>query len=80
MISILIFIFISKGAYVDFKRVIPSDSPIQHLTSAETLQSEAVFNAIEENVKANVDKVKRINGVFLYIITKNGQPAGKWSK
>ncbi|RZF44785.1 hypothetical protein LSTR_LSTR000737 [Laodelphax striatellus] len=68
-----------SGAYVDFHKIVPSDI-VQKLLSSSELQSEAIFSAMSEQVEANLDKVKKINGVFLYVITKNGKEAGKWRK
>jgi len=49
-------------------------------TAASDLASAAIFKQIEERVNADPSTAKKINAVFLYIITKGGKEAGKWSK
>ncbi|XP_075217248.1 peroxisomal Multifunctional enzyme type 2 isoform X2 [Lycorma delicatula] len=68
-----------SGAYIDLHKVIASGNPVQHLTSAESLKSNSIFKAMQEQIKENVEKAKKINGVFLYIITKSGNAVSKWT-
>jgi len=50
---------------------------VQVQTSA--LQSDSVFDMMKKRVAANAERVKKINGVFLYNITKDGATAATWS-
>jgi hypothetical protein len=54
--------------------------PIANNVSAATLESDAIFQFIIDQVKADPNKAKSIGGVFLYKITKNGKEAKQWSK
>lgn len=54
--------------------------PLINKLSAEQLQSDAIFEYIAEQVKLDPSKAKAVNGVFLYVITKNGKQAKQWSK
>lgn len=45
-----------------------------------SLNSDAIFTAIQDKVKADPAKAKSVNGVFLYKITKDGKVAKEWSK
>lgn len=45
-----------------------------------SLDSDAVFAAIKDRVKADPTKAKSINAVFVYKITKDGKVAKEWSK
>ncbi|XP_015524954.1 peroxisomal multifunctional enzyme type 2 isoform X1 [Neodiprion lecontei] len=67
------------GAYIDLKAV--KMQPIQPaLCSAEeNLESDAVFAAIADHVKAHPDQVKKINGIFVYNITSSGQNKAQWT-
>lgn len=47
---------------------------------ASTLNSDAIFAAIQDKVKADPAKAKSVNGVFVYKITKDGKIAKEWSK
>lgn len=49
-------------------------------TASVVLGSEAIFKQIGEKVKADPATAKKINAVFLYVITQGGKEAGKWSK
>lgn len=49
-------------------------------TAAPALGSEAIFKQIGERVKADPATAKKVNAVFLYVITQGGKEAGKWSK
>lgn len=44
------------------------------------LNSDAIFQKIQDGVKENIEKAKSVKGVFLYKITKNGQVVKEWSK
>lgn len=65
-----------SGAYMDLKEVRPAVN--LHKVAAESLKCEAMFNDMRTRMEADPATAKKINGVFLYNITKNGQPAGKW--
>lgn len=64
--------------------VVKSTKPTASIpeTSAKmvSLNSDAIFAAIQEKVKAEPAKAKAVNGVFLYKITKDGKVAKEWSK
>uniref|UniRef100_A0A1B6D6F1 SCP2 domain-containing protein n=1 Tax=Clastoptera arizonana TaxID=38151 RepID=A0A1B6D6F1_9HEMI len=47
--------------------------------SDSELLSEQVFDGMKERVDANLEKVKAINGVFVYNITKGGKVQGTWT-
>jgi (3R)-3-hydroxyacyl-CoA dehydrogenase / 3a,7a,12a-trihydroxy-5b-cholest-24-enoyl-CoA hydratase / enoyl-CoA hydratase 2 len=49
-------------------------------TAAADVGSAAIFKQIEDRVNADPATAKKINAVFLYIITKGGKEVGKWSK
>ncbi|XP_012286538.1 peroxisomal multifunctional enzyme type 2 [Orussus abietinus] len=62
------------GGYADLKAI-----EIQHIvpnpqSAKVSLESDAVFAVMSDYVKSNQDEVKKINGVFHYIITSNGEP------
>lgn len=52
----------------------------QASSNMATLNSDAIFQAIQERVKADPAKAKSVNGVFLYKITKDGKVVKEWSK
>lgn len=68
-----------SGAYVDLKEVhaVPSVMPVSG--NEEQLLSDAVFAGMKEIVDSNKERVKSINGVFVYHITKGGKVAAKWT-
>lgn len=68
-----------SGAYVDLEEVLvtPVANPVSE--SEEELVSDAVFAGMKEVVDANKEKVKSINGVFVYLITKGGKVSAKWT-
>lgn len=67
------------GAYVDLTSV--TMQPLANkLSASPTLQSDAIFQFIIDQVKADPNKAKSIGGVFLYKITKGGKEAKQWSK
>ncbi|XP_026286944.1 peroxisomal multifunctional enzyme type 2 [Frankliniella occidentalis] len=65
-----------SGAYMDLKEVQPAVN--LHKVAAESLKCEEMFNDMRKRMEADPATAKKINGVFLYNITKNGQAAGKW--
>lgn len=56
---------------------IPQANPC---SSKENIQSDAIFTAIDEQVKLNPNEAKKVNALFLYIITIDGKPVVEWSK
>lgn len=50
------------------------------LSASTTLESDAIFQYIIDQVKADPNKAKSIGGVFLYKITKGGKEVKQWSK
>ncbi|KOC64143.1 Peroxisomal multifunctional enzyme type 2 [Habropoda laboriosa] len=70
------------GGYVDLKNTIskqPRANPRSGNENLESLESDAVFNTIEQYVKANPAEVKKINAVFLYHILVKGKPQATWT-
>jgi hypothetical protein len=47
--------------------------------STPALQSDTVFDMMKKRVEANPERVKKINGVFQYNITKDGSTVATWS-
>lgn len=68
-----------KGSYVDLKSVVEVDSLALNNTSAMALQSDAIFEFIISKVNEDPAKAKAVNGIFLYIITKDGKQAKQWT-
>lgn len=67
-----------SGAYVDLKEVrVSAANPVRG--NEEQLLSDAVFDGMKEVVHSNREKVKSINGVFVYVITKGGKVVSKWT-
>nr|CAD7452951.1 unnamed protein product [Timema tahoe] len=66
------------GAYVDLTETVPF-LRTNNVSATETLKSEAVFDALKKRIEANLEKVKKINGVFQYNITVGGNTAGSWT-
>lgn len=68
------------GGYVDLHAVrIPSSFPLQlNRVNAEELTSDLVFSGMQERIDADPSLLKKVNGVFSYVITKNGKPAATW--
>ncbi|XP_063905915.1 peroxisomal multifunctional enzyme type 2 [Zophobas morio] len=64
------------GAYVDLTSVQVVEPT---MGSATALESDAIFQFIIDQVKADPNKAKSIGGVFLYKITKNGKEAKQWT-
>lgn len=67
-----------SGAYVDLKSV--KMSPAANKESGAALKSDAIFEFISDQVKADPKKAKSVGGLFLYKITKDGKEAKQWSK
>lgn len=72
-----------SGAYVDLLNVVKSTRATENIptlsTTMASLNSDAIFEAIKERVKADPAKAKSVNGVFLYKITKNGDVVKEWT-
>ncbi|KAM3867409.1 peroxisomal multifunctional enzyme type 2 [Diretmus argenteus] len=67
-----------SGAYIDLHGV-PEASP-ENLTQGGALQSELVFAEIGRRIKdSGSELVKKINAVFSWEITKDGQNAAQWT-
>lgn len=66
------------GAYVEMKTA--KMRLVANKLSAKKLESDAIFEYIIDQVKAQPAKAKSINGIFLYKITVDGKPAKEWSK
>jgi hypothetical protein len=47
--------------------------------STSVLESDGVFDMLKKRVAANPQRVKKINGVFQYNITKDGDTVATWS-
>jgi len=61
------------GAYVDLKTV------RVNRTSAVKLNSDAIFQGIQDKIDANLAKAKQVNGVFLYKILDSGKVVKEWT-
>lgn len=68
------------GAYMDLKEVKTQSIKPNYCSAGKNMESDAVFDQMGDYVKANPEQVKKINGVFHYIVTKNGEPQADWSK
>lgn len=68
-----------SGAYLDLTTVTKMQ-PLSNKLAAVKLESDAIFEYIDEQLKLDPSKGKAVNGVFLYVITKNGKQAKQWSK
>lgn len=68
-----------SGAYLDLTTV-NKMQPLSNKLTAVKLQSDAIFEYIDEQLKQDPSRGKAVNGVFLYVITKNGKQAKQWSK
>lgn len=53
---------------------------VNTVSSAPTLKSDVIFEAIIERVKADPEKAKSVGGTFLYNITKDKKTVKQWSK
>lgn len=58
----------------------PESVSTQSSTNMAALNSDAIFTAIADRVKADPAKAKSVNAVFLYKITKDGKVVKEWSK
>ncbi|XP_050514402.1 peroxisomal multifunctional enzyme type 2 isoform X1 [Diabrotica virgifera virgifera] len=69
------------GAYIDLKSVKPNESTTATLKSLSmsNLKSDAIFEFIIDQVKADPSKAKSVGGVFLYNITKDGKQVKQWT-
>ncbi|EZA54463.1 hypothetical protein DMN91_012183 [Ooceraea biroi] len=67
------------GAYIDLLEVVEPMLKANRCSASVDLQSDAVFVAIGEHVKTNPEKVKKVNGIFLYNITVDGKVASEWT-
>ncbi|KAH0947221.1 hypothetical protein HN011_005307 [Eciton burchellii] len=66
------------GAYIDLFDV-KTELRTNPCSGKLDLQSDAIFATIDEHVKTNPDRAKKINATFLYIITVDGKPASEWT-
>ncbi|KAI5708943.1 hypothetical protein M8J76_006749 [Diaphorina citri] len=79
------------GAYVDLKSSVqmrktgatsrpPGATLHTHrVNAADDLISQAVFDGMLERVQADPSLTKKVNGVFVYVILKNGKKADTWT-
>ncbi|KAK4883830.1 hypothetical protein RN001_000101 [Aquatica leii] len=65
------------GAYVELKSI--KMQPVQNKLSAQDLKSDAVFEFITSQLKAQPEKAKQVNAIFLCKITKNGKMVKEWT-
>lgn len=68
-----------SGAYIDLKEV-KSSTMLRNPCSAVKMESDAVFDQMNDYVKAHPEVVKKVNGVFQYVITSKGEPQSYWSE
>ncbi|XP_066262129.1 peroxisomal multifunctional enzyme type 2-like isoform X1 [Euwallacea similis] len=66
-----------SGAYVDFKSI--KMTPSANKLAASGLKSDAIFEYIIEQVKADPNKAKSVGGIFLYKVTKDGKVVKQWT-
>lgn len=67
------------GAYIDLKQVQPP-TVMKNLCSAKVnLESDGVFEQINDYVKSHTEEVKKINGIFHYVVTSKGEPTAQWT-
>lgn len=67
------------GAYVDLFEVKMGMPRANSCSGKINLESDAIFEAMNEQVKQNLDKVKKVNAVFLYNITVGGNQVSEWT-
>ncbi|KAK7590229.1 hypothetical protein V9T40_001842 [Parthenolecanium corni] len=68
------------GGYVDLHSVQESSAKLQlNRINAEELSSDLVFAGMLDRVKSDPSLLKKINGVFLYNITKDGKVVSTWT-
>ncbi|KAJ8924435.1 hypothetical protein NQ315_007231 [Exocentrus adspersus] len=65
------------GAYVDLQSIVMQ--PLANKLSTPDLKSDAIFEFIIEQVKADPNKAKSVGGLFLYNITKDKKQAKQWT-
>ncbi|XP_050306233.1 peroxisomal multifunctional enzyme type 2-like isoform X2 [Anthonomus grandis grandis] len=65
------------GAYIDLKDI--KMQPQANKLSGSGLKSDAIFEFIIEQVKADPNKAKSVGGVFLYKILKDGKEVKQWT-
>lgn len=66
---------------MDLHSVNESSAKLQlNRINAEELSSDLVFAGMMDRVKSDPTLIKKINGVFLYNITKGGKVVSSWSK
>jgi len=73
-------IFYFTGAYIDLLEIkmgVPRANPCSGKTNVE---SDAIFAEISKQLEQNPDEAKKINAIFLYNITINGEQISEWSK
>lgn len=58
----------------------PAETIPKSTSNMVALNSDAIFLAIQDRVKADPAKAKAVNGVFVYKITKEGKVVKEWSK
>ncbi|XP_066587464.1 peroxisomal multifunctional enzyme type 2-like [Prorops nasuta] len=68
-----------SGAYVDLKEVKMNNIQVNLTSANEDMQSDAIFKSIAEQVSVQPDVAKKVNAVFLYNITVDGQHKSKWT-
>jgi len=69
------------GGYVDLHSVQESSEGLKlNRINASELSSDLVFDGMLDRIKSDPSLIKKINGVFVYNITKNGKPAAVWSE
>ncbi|XP_043466254.1 peroxisomal multifunctional enzyme type 2 [Leptopilina heterotoma] len=67
------------GAYIDLKQV-QQPTVMKNLCSAKVnLESDGVFEQINDYVKSHTEEVKKINGIFHYVVTSKGEPTAQWT-
>ncbi|XP_057653667.1 peroxisomal multifunctional enzyme type 2-like isoform X1 [Diorhabda carinulata] len=67
------------GSYVDLKSVKTSLPSNLTTTTMSNLKSDAIFEFIIDQVKADPGKAKSVGGTFLYNITKDGKQVKHWT-
>ncbi|XP_001606624.1 peroxisomal multifunctional enzyme type 2 isoform X1 [Nasonia vitripennis] len=67
------------GAYMDLKEVKTPSIMSNLCSAAKNLESDAVFAQMADYVKSHPEQVKKINGVFHYIVTSKGEPQADWT-
>ncbi|XP_014237717.1 peroxisomal multifunctional enzyme type 2-like [Trichogramma pretiosum] len=67
------------GAYMDLHEAKSPASMSRNLCSTQNCESDGVFGQMADYCKSHPEQVKKINGVFHYIITQNGKPVSEWT-